>query len=98
METTLWRSGGRILVQIGVAGGDDIRAAGFVDDGGPVMVELFPEALDAFGERAGAEVGSTVEDDAGGFTAGVGIEDVDLVHVQWTRMARWMRMGGVRDC
>jgi hypothetical protein len=44
------------------------------------VIEVLAEPADTISERTGAEVGSAFEDDAGGFAAGVGIEDVDLVH------------------
>ncbi len=55
----------------------DIRTTGFVDDGGAEGVELILETPEAVGQGTVAEVGAALEDDAGGFTAGMGVEDAD---------------------
>jgi hypothetical protein len=56
---------------------EDIRAAGFVDDGGAEVVVLGAEDLELVGDGARAEIGSAGDDDAGGFAAGVAVDDLD---------------------
>ena len=55
----------------------DIGAARLIDDCGAIMIEVAAESIAAIGERAGAEVGSAIDDDSGRLAFGVRIDDAD---------------------
>jgi hypothetical protein len=60
-----------------IAGGEEksanngIGSTRFVDDGGTEMVEGVPEKITPMRDRAGSEVGSSPDNDAGRFASGV---------------------------
>ena len=58
-----------------------VGAAGLVDDGGPETVVMLPKSPELVGDRTAAQVGSPADDDACGFAAGMGIDDLDSRHV-----------------
>jgi hypothetical protein len=60
---------------------DDVRAAGLVDDGGPEVVILALETLQAFGHRACSQIRTVFQDKTGRLARGVGVEDRDSAKV-----------------
>jgi hypothetical protein len=72
-------SGGACLVQ-GLAqerADDNVGAPRLVDHGGAEIIVVAAEALAALGKRAVAEVGPSLQNEARGFSGGVGVEDRD---------------------
>src|SRR5690606_16141311 len=59
---------------------EDIGAARLVDDRGTEGVVILPQAREPFGDGAAPEVGSAVDDHAGRFAGGVGIDGGDPLH------------------
>ena len=57
-----------------------VRAARFVHDGGAETVVLRGEHFELLRDAAAAEVGPAADDDARGFAAGVGVNDLDALH------------------
>ena len=66
------------LVRLDQQGADhDSGAPWFTHDGGAEIVMLRLEHLNALAQRAAAEVGPAFQDEAGGFTTRVSVEDLD---------------------
>jgi hypothetical protein len=53
---------------------------GLVDDGRTEVVEPVAEDAGLLGDAAAAQVGPTLDDDAGGFAFGVGVDGVNGLH------------------
>src|SRR5262245_35628448 len=55
---------------------EDIRSAGFIDNGRAELVVSFAEEFQPVRNRTVAEFGPTTDDDASGFAASVGVENL----------------------